>query len=46
MEGMTTAKEKIEEEKTADMMVCFTAWAKRKGTKVEVKGGTDPIIPL
>ena len=46
LEGMTTAKEKSEEEKMADMVGRLTAWAKRKGMKDEVKGGTDTIIPL
>ena len=46
LEGMTTWKEKSEEEKTADMVACLTVWAKRKGMKDEVKGGTDTIIPL
>ena len=44
LEGMTTAKEKSEEEKTADMMARLTAWAKRKGTKDEVKRGTDTTV--
>ena len=47
LEGMTTAKEKSEEEKTADMVARLTAWVKKKGTKDGVKGGTDStVIPL
>ena len=46
LEGMTTAKEKSEEEKTADMVARLTAWVKKKGTKDEVKGGTDSVISL
>ena len=47
LEGMTTAKERSEEEKMADMVARLTAWAKKKGTKDEVKGGTDStVIPL
>ena len=38
LEGMTTAKEKSEEEKTADMVMHLKAWVKKKGTKDEVKG--------
>ena len=46
LEGMTTAKQKSEEEKMADVVARLTGWAKRKGTKDEVKGGTDPVISL
>ena len=45
LEGMTTAKEKSEEEKTADMEARLTAWVKKKkSTKDEVKGGTDSTV--
>ena len=45
LEGMTTGKEKSEEENTADMVARLTAWAKkREGTKDEVKGSTDSTV--
>ena len=44
LEGMMTAKERSEEEKTADMVARLTAWAKRKATKDEVKGSTDSTV--
>lgn len=47
LEGMMMVKEKSEEEKMADMVAHLTVLVKKKeGTKDEVKGGTDPVIPL